>query len=273
MREAEEGGAEGKGAGKIAFDESIPRHLYEKAEEFEGDGIRYEVLRGKAYVLHREETKGKTNVYWRVSYREGRIRVNRSRYEKREASEKKAAREEAKAAVKRYGEAVLRAAGEGLGETPEALGAALRKRKIVGYELERVIKSRMRRLAEAGNRSREEERNYAEMYLWYAAGKDGEKDLEKYSGFKDFGQVAVERKAQELFHFLISRIPLYELEVPTDEDLADPRKNYREGLFWTYAGMEEETYRALYLEEGRKVVERLKNGETVKDLEKEAGRP
>jgi ParB/RepB/Spo0J family partition protein len=270
LREAEEGGQDRKEAGKIGFDESIPPYLYEKDGEFAGDGTRYEVLRKKRYLLCREETKRKTNVYWRVSYREGRIQVKRCGYEKREAHEKAEARENAKGAVKAYGEAVLRAAGERLGETPEALAGALRERKINQYEVKRAIEKRMWRRVAEGNLARQETRNYAGMYLSHVAEDDEEKDLEKYSGFKTFEQVNVEWRAQRLFHFLVSREVRYNLRVPTVEDLADPGKKYREELFWKYAGMEEETYRTLYLEEGRKVVEHLKNGGSIKALKKEA---
>jgi hypothetical protein len=44
---------------------------------------------------------------------------------------------------------------------------------------------------------------------------------------------------------------------------------YRQELFWEYAGMDDESYRAMYLEEARKVVEQVKNGGTVTMPEEE----
>jgi hypothetical protein len=53
------------------------------------------------------------------------------------------------------------------------------------------------------------------------------------------------------------------------EDLAGTDQRFRQELFWEYAGMDEESYRAMVLEEARKVMEQVKNGDTATALEEE----
>jgi ParB/RepB/Spo0J family partition protein len=257
-------------AGKIAFDGSIPRHLYRGAAVTEFEGKPYEILTEKAYVLYSEKTNRKKGTYWRIWLPFGgtRIEVRRCAYEKRAAVQEREDKKRTESLVKGYGKETLSALGARMGEAPEALARELKKRNTYAYEVQSAIAKRVHRRVGELN-LRREDRNYAAMYVRYRM-KDEEdlKALKTHTGFKDVGDIGLEDAGQRLFHFLIRLIPLHRLAIPTLEDLADPEKEYRDTLFWEYAGMDEEAYRRVYLEEAGRVVAHLKNGGSAGDLDK-----
>jgi ParB/RepB/Spo0J family partition protein len=269
LRETERGDPGGREIRRIAFDMSIPKHLYEHTGEVEFDGKRYEVLNPQRYILDSGETKRKKNVYWRVARDRGSIRVTRCGYETREAQKKSAAKQTARQLAAGYGKELLGALGAEWQEAPEAIAGDLKSRGMNQYDFRACMEKRIRRRVEERNLAHPGSRNYAGMYLRHAWGAS-EEGLEKYTGFKSFEDIPLEGKVQGLFHFLISLVRSFEFRPPTFDSLAAADPAYRETLFWEYAGMDEAGYRALYLEEARKVVEHLRQGGTAKALEEEA---
>jgi hypothetical protein len=254
---------------KIAFCENIPRHLYEKATEVEFAGKKYEVLNPHAYILGDEKTDRKKNTYWRVSYIQGGIRVERCGYESREAHKKNEAKRMEQNLVTAYSNELLESLGTQLEERPETIAQNIKTAGMDNYDVRNLIQERIWHRAREEHLSGKESRNYAALYFRHLAPEGWEKFLEKYTGFTELESVPVNAEAQGLFHFLINLAEFYECRPPALEELAKTDKRYRKELFWEYAGVDEERYRAWYLEEGRKIVEHLKNGGTAKELEEE----
>jgi ParB/RepB/Spo0J family partition protein len=267
LRETREGHPGGGEITRISFGVNIPKQIYGQESVVEFDGQRYEVLNPHRYILCTEETNRKKNVYWNISHRNGIIAVTRCGYETREAHKKSETQRMTRNLVEEYGKELLTTLGAEGQTKPEAIAGMLKARGIDRYDLSACIRDRIRRRVRERNLSQKENRNYAAMFL--RASGTSEEGLEQYTGFKSFEDIPVESEAQVFFHFLISRLEPYNFVPPNLGDLADAGQVYREKLFWKYAGMDEERYRALYLEEGRKVVEHLARGGTAETLKDE----
>jgi ParB/RepB/Spo0J family partition protein len=249
---------------KIFFDSSVPPCLYGGMVEI--DDNQYEVLTEKRYVLDREETNRKKNVYWRISRRKGALQVERCGYETRETQKEREDKRAVLSLLEGYGKELLGVLGAERQEKPEEIAKHLKSRGIDNFDFKNLIWRRIRRTVAERNSVNKGNRNYAAMYLWHCL-KDKEAELEKYTGFKSFTDIRLEAAGQGLFRFLLEAFPYYELVPPLLEDLGDKKQEYRKKLFWEYAGMDEENYREMCLEAGRMIVAHLLEGGTVEALE------
>ena len=262
---------------KIFFANGIPKLLYGKDAHVnfsndEGLNVEYEVLKEKECEFS-GETNRKKGACWMIKdgySRTGALLVQRVGYkpkEKREAGAEKAKNDPDKQEVKRYGEEALEAAAAERGTTPVELARELKDKRVEGYEFtneisgivyERVVS---RRIA-AEKSGAEPPRDYFSMFLrladenLYGSGAFIEEQFDagqrqRYGdlvGAKSLKQMALgfDDKTQMLFHFLLLSFG-FENDVPDLDDLKDA-KGLSENIFWEYAGMGADEYRALYIE-------------------------
>jgi len=269
---------------KIFFDEGVPALLYKKAAYVNiGHEEKYEIIRTKDYNFM-GETNRKKDTCWEIgSNYEGLIHIKRVGYKEKPPREKKEKTDtginkdyssnaiNGGAGIKKYGREAIETAAKECGLTPAELTKNLYDKKIFHFTFtsdvkELVLKRIISKKIENEKNGSEPPRDYLSIFLllaeqegyfhctfkeknfndeqklWY---KDliGDKNICKISaGLND--------EAQKLFHFLILSIGFIG-DLPNLENIKDV--NNDNSIFWNYAAMTKDEYRAMYLEAAKEV--------------------
>jgi ParB/RepB/Spo0J family partition protein len=245
----------------------------------------FEVVRNRNYdFTNRAEPTRKKNCCWRIGESPDGIFVQRVGYKQKQSREQPeggssssaSAGKEAKGGNKqfeRFGKEVLTAIAAERGTTKEALAKQLEvpydnpwrfKNDIQNLVEARVIARRI----EAERSEKEPPRDYFSMcmramdeeffcnngsFLEKNFSKEQQQWLFALTGKKNVREIVTD-EMQMPFHFLLLSVGFD--RIPDLEDLKDIKVHSHTDsgdLFWDYAGMSEEEYRALYLEVAREV--------------------
>jgi len=296
---------------KIFFNSGVPALLYKKAAYVNiGQDQKYEILRTKDYEFT-EETNRKKDTCWEiVSTSDGQIIIHRIGYKLKPPREKEGKINTSiekynfnalngGADIKKYGREAIEAVAKERGETPAELTKNLYDKKIYHFNFtsdidEIVSKKIIHKRIELEKKGIEPPRDYLSMFLLLAE-KEGyfhstfkEKDFndEQKQWYKDLlGNKSIVKisdglneEAQKLFHFLILCIGFI-AGLPALENIKNI--NNDDNIFWKYAAITKDEYRAMYLEAAREVAAKaLTKKESKKkavspneEIAKEAGSP
>jgi ParB/RepB/Spo0J family partition protein len=278
---------------KIIFRGAIPELLYKRAthvEFFVADkDTRFEVIRDNDYEIT-GGTKKKTGACWLVhTAYDGETTAERVGYKLRPPAEKQEKGKGSAAAglVERYGRETLEAVAAERGDTAESLarkleekGNSYRFNDMIG---ERVLGRAIARRVEAEASGELPPRDYFSMFLRYLDGQAYLNDWKDLSGgrkkwLRDLtGKEslaglarALSDHAQRHFHFLLLACGALKDDIPNLGGIEDIEKSA--SLFWEYAGMEKEEYRALWLEEAKAATARALGPKPKGGGKKKAGR-
>ena len=282
---------------KIIFRSTILEMLYKRATHAEffyaDNNTRFEILKEKDYEIT-GETKRKTGCCWLIHTAvDGETTAERIGYKERKKEENAASSgsSSGKNKIEQYDREVLEAVTNERGTSDTELVKALKDKHVNQCDItdetkslvyERVIARRI----EAEKSGAEPPKDYFSMFLRLA-------DDEVYSNesglleknFSDrqkqwlhdlTGRTSIKKislglsdETQMIFHFLLLSVG-FESDVPELDDLKDIEKSGN--LFWEYAGMDEEEYRALYIQAAKEVIARelepkpKKAGKKVKEV-------
>jgi ParB/RepB/Spo0J family partition protein len=267
---------------KSQFNGGIPEQLYKRKTHAifsndEGLHVEYEILKEKDWEFT-GETGRKNGACWEIGemYGEDRIRIRRIGYKEKKKEERASPQSGAgsgqdKDEIKRYGPA-LKAVAMERGTSAEEMAKELQGKRVEGYDFtnkteELVYERVVARRIEAEKTGAEPPRDYMSMFMrlvneelysgnsfieenfndrqkqWYSD-LVGKKTLKKFS-------LGLPEEAQMLFHFMMLCIG-FENDVPGLNDLKGIEKS--PSLFWEYAGMDADEYRALYTQAAKEVV-------------------
>jgi len=282
---------------KIIFRGTVLEMLYKRAthaEFFYADSnTRFEILKDKDCEFT-GETKKKTNACWLIHADwDGETTAKRVGYKQKPPREKLEAAEQGKAGtpdkkqIEEYGREVLDAIAIERGTNSAELVKALQEKRFNDYSFndkikelvyERVVAMRI----EAEKSGAEPPKDYFSMFMRFA-------DEELYGGntfieerftvqqkqwLRDLsGKESIKKislglpdETQMLFHFMMLCLG-FEREVPEPKELENIQKGKVENLFWKYAGMDEDEYRALYIQAAKDVT-----AEALEPKPKKAGK-
>jgi len=262
----------------------IPEQLYKNATHIEfdlveGEKTRFEIIKKKDWVITGETTRKKNACYEigeNYSMDGITLSVKRVGYEEKVKEERPAKGTDGKTVSKKdideYGREALEAAAANRGITAADLVEKLKTKYRNSYNFkndigELVYNKTITRRIELEKAGVEPQRDYLSMFL-RAADEEGysyqtfiEKNFSNerkkmYSdlvGEKNISQISagLTSETQQLFHFLFLSIGV-EREVPNLDELKDIEK--KENVYWEYAGIDKDEYKALYLEAAKEVV-------------------
>jgi len=267
---------------KLFFRNGVPAEIYKKATHANFHSVKYEVLKEKDFEF-KGETDREKDACWEISEWDDKefIRVRRIAYkervkEERPSSKGKTERGTDEGLVKSYGEDAIKAVAAERGTPAVELARELQK-KTNSYDFteeigEHVYKLVVAKRIEAETSEKEPCRDYFSIFLrrveddlYIENGSFIEKNfsddqkqwLEGILGVKSLKEYflglpdAVNCEIQRLFHFLIVSAS-FGISVPELDELNGIEK--KENLFWEYAGMSKDEYRALYIEAAKDVV-------------------
>jgi len=265
---------------KIVFFGGIPEMMYKKASfvnitDISKQNIKYEILRNKDYDFTEESTR-KKDTCWAISeHYEIGVDVRRVGYKARPPREKYKAEKGGYSItskdIKEYGKEAIEAIADERGITPVELVNKINDKGKYHYEFqndiadlisERIVSKRI----EQEKKGIEPPRDYLSMFL-HAADDEGysnhsffEKDFNEEQkkwyrdliGDKNICKISVglNDEAQELFHFLLLSIG-FTRDVPNLDELKDI--NNEKSVFWEYAAITKDAYRAMYMEAAKEV--------------------
>ena len=295
---------------KIYFTGGVLELLYKKAayvniKDNYGLQIKYEVLRDKDYIFS-GETGRKKDACWSVNVDyNGAINVRRFGYKAKPPKEEKAKSESGgtsgkssvgvvkKEDIKNYGTEAIEAVAADRGMAPTELVKQLKEKKIFAYEFQNDIDDDIKerviaRKIEAAKKRSHPAGDYLSVFLrllnehvygcdfiethfnvWQ---KQWLEDLIGCSLSKLSERLSDE--VQQLFHFLILSIGFDDVEVPLPEISKEDKE---QNIFWHYAAMSEEEYRAMYIEAAKEVAsdaldpKKKKNGKKAAALHGDDG--
>ena len=287
---------------KIYFRET-PELLYKKANRARftigKESIEFEILRTKDYVFT-GETKRKKNTCWYIGENyEGRLIVQRWAYEEKiqpnKTTEKtdSASKNISSKEIKEYCEEAIEAISAACGKTPGEIVKLFKSKNLYSYNFknnignivyERVITERIKK-----EKCMLKVPDYLKMFLklvddeGFSYQTFTEKNFSKESkqrykdivGEKSIADISVGLldDAQRLFHFLLLQIGI-DREVPNLDELKTIEN--KDNIFWRYANMSKDEYKALYLEAAKEAAAEIldpkpkKNG---KKKDKKAAAP
>jgi len=271
---------------KIVFFGGIPEMLYKKASfvniiDNKKQNIKYEILRSKDYDFT-EETNRKKNTCWEVCIgnkdNDYGIIVKRVGYKVRPPREKYKPEKggysysSTSKDIKEYGLEVIESIASDRGITPMELVDKIHD-KIFHYEFKNDIADLIREKIITKRIEDEKEgielpRDYLSMFLRAADDEVGsctfiEKDFSQEQkkwyhdllGDKNIKKISIglNDEAQKLFHIFLLSIGIG--DAPDLDDLKDI--NNEKNLFWEYAAITKDEYRAMYLEASNEVTDKV----------------
>ena len=280
---------------KIYFG-GVPELLYKNSTHARftdnGESVQYEVMRPKGYDFT-GETSRKKETCWRISsdYK-GEITVCRIGYKALAPRIKESKFEKTEGKIHYVGEAseVMKEVAADRGVAAKELARSLSDKKIqfnhFKNEIDDLVFGRIvGRRMEMEISGEEPVRDYLSMFLHiveeisYDDVRLIEKRfdlvqkqwLSKLFGKKTLSKIVagLDEEAQKLFHFLTLSMGLSD-QVPSLEELEDIEES--ENVFWVYAGMSKEEYKALYVEAAKEVTAKALNPKAKKRVKNKEGK-